>query len=311
MKLSEGTYRGIWKFAVLPTVALGMSIVPLNAQQEWLNTQHSFNLYDVNAGAVGDGQQNAIAIRARKQWTGIAGSPESFHSSYQRPFNDQKLTWGAQLFAERIGAHRSSSLEATLAYRLKLSKEQSLTFALEAGLMNYSFDVNRIESRDAMDQSLNRFQTNNWSPVFNSAVFWRATQSYAGFELTRLTRSRLAGDSDSRQSIHLKAILGHVFKLKEGMALRPSLLVRSSGGLYQFEVQSAVLIQSALWLGLGYRSEFGMIGYLEYQFSSRLRLGYSYDLPTGGPFASASSHELFLSFQWATKAGGVPSIRYF
>jgi hypothetical protein len=76
--------------------AMGISLSS-SAQQEWVFTQYSFNLYDVNAAAVGDGQQNSIALRARKQWTGIKGAPESIHASFQKPFE----TRNSELISQR------------------------------------------------------------------------------------------------------------------------------------------------------------------------------------------------------------------
>ncbi len=290
--------------------AMGISLSS-SAQQEWVFTQYSFNLYDVNAAAVGDGQQNSIALRARKQWTGIKGAPESIHASFQKPFETRNLSWGVQLFSEKLGAHQSTSIEGTGAYRLRINENQKLSFALEAGLVNYNFDPNRIEARDEGDATLAKFQTNNWSPLFNAAAYWRSKTTYAGLELSRLTSSKLAADAESRQSPQVKLILGNAFRLNNSMVIRPSALIRYSNTSLQWEGQAAVLLRSMLWLGMGYRSDFGLFGYAEVQFSSRLRLGYSYDLASSTPFQTGASHELFLGFQWATKSGGSSDIRYF
>jgi len=295
---------------LLFTLALTLPAM-INAQQEWVFTQYSFSLYDINAAAVGDGQQNALAFRARKQWTGISGAPESIHASFQKPLELGHLTWGIQLFSEKIGAHQSSSFEGTIAYRLKINEKQQLSFAIESGLMNYNFDPNRVEVRDEGDATLASFQSNNWSPLFNAAVFWRSKRSYAGVELSRLTQSKLVSNTGGVQASQIKGILGHAIPVSNSVVLRPSALLRYSNSQAQWEFQTAVLLHSSLWLGMGYRSNFGFLGYAEYQFSSRLRLGYSYDLASNTTFQTGGSHELFLSFQWATKSGNTSDLRYF
>lgn len=288
-----------------------MTSASVLGQQDWIHSQYSFSLYDVNAAAVGDGAQNALAFRYRQQWTGIDGAPSSVHASYQHPFASKSITWGTQLMNEEIGAHKSTSLQFTGAYRLKLNENSRLNFALEAGVINTVFDNNALNPEDVQDPLLAQFNQNDWSPQFNAALFWRNKKAILGVEANRLTQGKLLGESDSRQVLHLNAVAAYVFELKNRTLLKPSALVRHAGGQTQLEVQAAAFLFSSLWLGAGYRQDYGFLAMLEYQFSPRLRVGYSYDLANSLPGSLGATHEIFLGIQWAKKGNADPSIRYF
>lgn len=281
------------------------------AQQEWIHTQQAFSLYDVNAAAVGDGARQAIAIRYRNQWTGVEGAPESMQFSYQSPYSQRNIALGTQVFRESIGAHSNTSLQATVGYRLKLNTRSRIHFALEGGVLNMGFDQAKLIAQQVNDPSLSKPDQSNWSPILNAAIFWRNERMYAGMEANRLIESNTGVTENYRQSMHLNLIAGHVFKLGRAGILKPMAIIRMNEGSTQWEAQTAIFLNGQLWLGTGYRQHFGFLGFLEYQFSPRLRLGYSIDLPTEIEIAPGMTHELFLGIQWAHRNDRGPSIRYF
>ncbi len=59
------------------------------AQQDWLNTQYMFNLFDINSAYAGNHRTPSIALRHRSQWLGMEGCailaiPELSHAFMER-----------------------------------------------------------------------------------------------------------------------------------------------------------------------------------------------------------------------------------
>jgi len=57
--------------------------------------------------------------------------------------------------------------------------------------------------------------------------------------------------------------------------------------------------QEVTWLGLGYRTGDALIGMVEYNFTNKLRAGYSYDFTTSdlGTYNNGS-HEIMIAFDF-------------
>jgi type IX secretion system PorP/SprF family membrane protein len=284
----------------------------VRAQQEWLYTQHTFNLYDVNAAYAGDGEHGSAAFRYRNQWTGLNGAPKSMMASMHNQFKKQQLAWGMRLFREEIGAHRESDFNASLSYRIAFRASWRMSFAMRAGMGNQVFDISKLVPAEIEDPALLIRNQSKWSPQLAAAFLLRSDKLYVGAEFTRLLPSVYIDNSgNSRYFRHYYLNAGWLTELHPNWMLRSSFMLRGTENLYfQPELHLAALYAGKCWMGAGYRKDFGFVAYTELLLSPYFRIGYSFDMPTHA-IRPGNSHEIFAGIQFKRKGGRVPSIRYF
>ena len=93
---------------------------------------------------------------------------------------------------------------------------------------------------------------------------------------------------------------GHVFKLNEGLKLKPTTLLRYtvSAGL-QGDISTNVIFHDKLWLGASYRSNDALVAMLEILPKPQWRIGYSYDMGISSiERYHSGSHEMMLQYEF-------------
>lgn len=284
-----------------------------SAQQEWLFTQHSFNLYDVNAAYAGNYNGLATAIRYRDQWTGVDGAPTTQQASLHCPIQRDKFGIGLQVRNETIGARSQFSAKLGFSYKIKFAKSM-LSFGLQAGALQQALDVTQLNAKNENDIYLLGGNLNSTTPTADVALFFNTSRFYAGVQGTHIFQSDLAfvDGSEARNYYHLSAIAGRAFELNKKWVLKPFALVRMAENTSpQTEGFISVLYDKLVWVGVGYRQSFGLAAFTEWNITKRFRIGYSYDfLMNTLKTSQGGSHEFFIGYNFQFRKSA-PSIRYF
>lgn len=282
------------------------------AQQEWLYTQYIFNLYDVNGAFAGSYGELSMAARLRSQWVGIEGAPQSQSISLHMPLKDN-LGVGLRGLYEEIGLRSRIHVKGSFAYRLP-TETGKLSLGINAGIIAEQLNISDAVVRESGDPIVSG-DPSGVVPAFDASLFFQTRKFFTGVQLENLNASTVELYPGSSFSIsrHGQAIAGAAFPLGSRSAIRPSALIRwSDGGSKGLEANVAWFWNNALWLGAGYRLNFGMVAFAEYSITPRFRLGYSYDYATGQLAAFQSgSHEIFLGWNVALGDHSGRSIRYF
>lgn len=283
-----------------------------SAQQEWQYTQYIFNLYDVNGAFAGSYGELSTAARFRTQWVGIEGAPQSQAISIHMPLKDN-LGVGIRGLYEQIGLRSRINVKGSFAYRLP-TETGKLSLGLNAGIIAEQMDAGQATVREPGDPVVIG-NPSGAIAAFDASLFFQTKAFFAGVQLENLNASAVELYPGSSFSIsrHGQAIAGAAFPLSDRSALRPSALFRwSDGGSKGLEANLAWFWNNALWLGAGYRLNFGLLAFAEYSITPRFRLGYSYDYATGDLSTYQSgSHEIFLGWNVALGDNSGRSIRYF
>jgi type IX secretion system PorP/SprF family membrane protein len=275
------------------------------SQQQWQFSQYQFNLYDFNAAYAGAYNETSLGMRYRQMWSGFDGAPRSLHFSAHTPF-DQSLSGGVKVLSEEIGAHERLIIKASGAYAFKTSRGR-LAFALGGGVVQSTFLNEKLILRQNNDP-FNYGTASSSHVAFDASVLYTQNNLYAGLQVDNTN----AGGSNNLAK-HYTGAAGYVFKIGEEHALRPSVLGRyTEGAPFQGEAHVAFMWKNLLWLGAGYRFDYGFVATTELKITPNLRLGYSLDLATNDlQTFQNGSHELFLGFNFKLKSQKTPSIRFF
>ncbi|GEM_PF-577687 len=303
-------YRSL-QLAVLFSCVYSGSL-EIQAQQEWGYSQYFFNLYDINSAYAGNHGNPSIALRVRKQWPGISGSPSSQSFSLHKPLGKHPIGVGMKVFHESIGARNHWGFKLNAAYKLALEKG-TLSAGISAGLIHEALDLNQLNIRDSDDLVGDLSSWQSTVPNLDVSIFYNTTRFWLGAECSRVNRSKFnwADESLARLYYQISATSGIIYQIGKDDLFQISGLVRmSEGQIWQSEGNVAILWNDLFWLGSGYRFPYGPVFFAEWNISTQLRLGYSYDIGLGPrTIAMGPGHELFLGFN--IEGDQKKSIRFF
>lgn len=296
----------------LLAVLFYLNVHSVFAQQQWLNSQYMFNLYDVNIAYAGNHRTSSIAVRHRSQWIGVNGAPQSQWISWHSPLLRERLGMGVQVQRESIGLREQLMARSSCAYKVRTSKGL-LSFALAGAFFSQRAKVSEIVARDKQDELWDNGALQSSSFSIDAGFMYTSRRWFAGTEWQHLNRARLnwSDASLARWFVHGTMVAGYYVPLSKGHLLCFSALARyQEGSLWQAEMHGAFYWRNILQCGLGYRLDNGFTTFLQVQGNEHLRIGYSYDFPMGvGPSNHSGSHELFLGLTLGSSPS--PSIRYF
>ena len=255
----------------------------LFAQQDAQYSQYMFNQLALNPAYAGSRDVLATSLLYRDQWTGIKGAPTTASLCVQAPLRKNKIGLGAEIFSDKLGPKSISALLLSYAYRINLGKGK-LACGLRMGMYNYVFDWNKMDYKDKNDVYLVESQGKRDSKITGTGDFgtyYFSRTFYWGLGLTHLNQGKITdvsnSDSTARQAFHYFMPIGKAFEVGN-VVFNPSLLVK---GVFntppQIDLTMNVLLKERLWVGLSYRSKYGIVFLTQYQINEKMKAGYSFD----------------------------------
>ncbi len=275
----------------------------LVAQQDPQYSQYMFNQLALNPAYAGSREVFAVGLTARKQWTGIEGSPETDVFSIQSPLRKRRNGLGCEIFSEAIGPKKVGGLSASYAYRIPFLQGK-LALGLKAGFISYKYDWMAIHYKDQNEPYLLMWQTQGKQTAFDAqfGMYYYTKSFYWGLSLTHLTQAEITSGTDSLSPAHLAhhafMTVGKGFEVNENLVLNPSVYIKMvQGSPLGLDLNFNVQIKQKIWLGVSLRREYGFVVLTEFQLTEKLRFGYSYDIGLNkiGTIGKAS-HEIMLGY---------------
>ena len=271
-------------------------------QQHSLYSQYIFNLYSINPAYAGERNSVATALSYRTQWVGFEGAPKTAYFSAHSPIKNKNLAVGLWFQNDQVGAREHTSLHGSVSYKLRLSGNNRISFALSGGALNHRYNWSELDFPDGSDPVAFFNEASQWRPAFDFGVMYISTHGYAGLSLMNLTGADLASVDyiDARLEPSMNIIGGYVFKISEKVDLKPSTLVRiQTDGIWQFDANMSARFNNAFWLTATYRYQFGMVFSGHFYLNDHFHFGYSYDLTTNELLSQQSgTHEIFIGYDF-------------
>lgn len=286
------------------------------AQQQAQNSLYYFNPLNYNPAYAGS--RDALSINAihRIQWTGIDGAPQTTFLTVHSPIKDTQLSIGGDLTYDEIGVSKATSAYLDVSYYVQLNdKGHRLSFGLKGGINMFDAPLSELKSDNSGDP-LQYDIENKLRGNFGAGVYYYGTQHYLGLSsLTLLEASVLDNDDINalEQKRHYYLMGGYVFDINSSLKLKPSGLIKAvEGAPLEFDVELAGLIYDRLWIGVGYRHDESVRGYIAANITPQLKIGYNYDYIfndltkyTGG------THEFMIGYDFDFDKLRFKSPRYF
>ncbi len=278
----------------------------LLGQQDPQNSQFMFNELIFNPGYAGSKGGICVGASSRQQWVGFVGAPSTtvFQADAAiKPFN---ITSGAglSLSNDQLGFEKNLSITGTYAYRLDLGSG-TLGIGLSLGLFNKALDPKwEIPTSDyhtpaSGDPLIPENKQSYVAFDLGFGLFYSTEEFYVGISSTHLNQPVIRfSKGNPFLARHYYLTGGYVFRLPNPVfELLPSFFIQSDGKATQLTLNTNVLYNKKIWVGVSYRIGDALIGLVGLQLINGLRIGYSYDFPTSDLRKNTGgTHELMLKY---------------
>jgi type IX secretion system PorP/SprF family membrane protein len=296
-----------------------LAVVSVNktmAQQDPQYSQYMFNQMAINPAYAGSKEALSASAFIRSQWTGIDGAPKTETFSIHGPLKKKKVGLGFSAIADQIGPKRSIGVLGSYAYRIQI-KNGFLSFGLRAGVYQFVYNWDDIKYKDQADVYNTHNSTSKIVPTADAGLYYYTNTLYLGFSATHLYNGRLTSVSnqngdDAKLSPHLFFTIGKAWSLSDNLIFNPSLMVKAAKGAPStYDVNFSFLLKERIWLGLSYRSTYGIVAYAQFNITDKFKLGYSYDYGINKiGRAGGGSHEIMLGYDFNISKSKMVSPRY-
>jgi type IX secretion system PorP/SprF family membrane protein len=271
--------------------------------------QFYFNPYLFNPAFVGINGTSEANLVHRQQWTNFKDAPVTTGASLQFP-TSERVAIGLNIHTDKQVLLRNSNVMATFGYIIPIAKDQSLRFALSAGVGLNKLDLT-AEELNTHDPVIAKATGNNYYVDGNFGVVYNAKGLRLGFALTDLFNSN-AFNQESFNKFEFSNLRNRLFSASYrfnldpfgNVALEPYVLYRQTEDSNQdyWEAATLVYFKEKIWTGVSVNQHNGIALFLGADIKDKFRFGYSYEFPPfeSGSFA-ASSHELHLGIRFGKK----------
>lgn len=297
------------KILALSVVLVSLS---LNAQQTPHYSQYMINDYVMNP-AIGGKDNYFLGMSAnRYQWGGITDAPRTYNLSLHGPLKWDHMGIGGQLFTDIVGPTRRTGFYMSYAYHTPLKENLKLSFGVNAGILQFMVDGQKITLHDPGDLTLVNALQSVLVPDFSAGFYLYNDRFWVGGSCLQIQQNKLkffdySANTTSVMNRHFYFMAGYRHPLGEDFKLEATALGKLVSPVpFQFDAGVRAIYKDKVWVGGGYRhlDAFSMnIGFLWRD----LQLSYAYDFTTTnlGNY-STGTHELIIAVRF-NKNGVVKS----
>ncbi len=288
-------------FLVLITITLSGQLSPVS-------NQYVLNPLTINPAYAGSRGALNLAAFYRRQWVGIAGSPETMTFAADAPIFDSKLGVGLIVTNDKLGVTKETQFHSTYAYKINMGKG-NLSFGLGAGLITTNTAWSDLVVIDPGDDYYLINSRVFVVPDFSFGVFYSYQNIFAGLSVPKLlaykfdfnkNKYTLAFSPDQNYYL-LNA--GYFITLSSKMKILPSTLVSfSPGEKLLYDVNAHLNYMDRFWFGASYRNNRSLAALFQFAVNNQLKFAYTYDFDFGkiGRYSNGS-HEIMFRYEFKYK----------
>ena len=288
---------GIFFFIIINYQLL---IINCYAQQDAQYSMYMFNPLALNPAYAGSREALSSSLVYRDQWTGISGAPTTAVFTIQAPLTNKHMGLGLEILSDKLGPENTSAVLFSYAYRIRLGKGK-LSFGLRMGVYDYAFDWSKIDYKDQGDIYSAQASTSKITGSGDFGLYYYSRTFYWGLGMTHLNQGKISNvsstDSSARQTVHFFMPIGKSFEVGS-VVINPSLLFKGGGNIpTETDLNLNILLKEHLWLGVSWRSTYGLVFLTQYMINEKMRVGYSYDYGMNKiGVAGKGTHEIMIAY---------------
>jgi|WetSurMetagenome_2_1015567.scaffolds.fasta_scaffold96680_2 type IX secretion system PorP/SprF family membrane protein len=298
-------------------VIISLFSLSLSGQLTPVTNQYVLNPITINPSYAGSrGALNIMAFY-RRQWIGIAGSPETMTFSIDAPLSDEKIGIGLNIVNDKIGVTKETQFMSSYSYKIK-TRDGVLSFGLGAGIMTTNTAWSDLIVQDPGDENYLVDSRVFVVPDFNFGIYYSYKNYFAGFSIPKLLgytfnydKNQYSLKVDPGQYYYLLNT-GYLFTISKKVKVLPSALITySPGEKVLYDVNVHINYSDRLWVGASYRNNRSVAALLQFAVNNQLRIAYTYDFDIGelGRYSNGS-HEIMLRYEFRFKVEGATPLSF-
>jgi type IX secretion system PorP/SprF family membrane protein len=275
------------------------------AQQLPHYSQYMLNDYVLNP-AIGGKNDYWLGMSAnRYQWGGIVDAPRTYIMSLHGPLRFNHMGVGAQLFTDIVGPTRRTGFYLSYAYHAPLAENLKLSFGVNAGILQFMVDGQKINLHDPGDLLLTNSLQSVLMPDFSAGFLLHNERFWIGASCLQIAQNKIKffdymSNTTSVLNRHFYGMLGYRQPIGEDFMIEPSALLKFvHPAPFQFDIGLRVIYKEKIWIGGSYRHLDAFSGYIGFVLRENIQLGYAYDFTTTnlGNY-STGTHELVIGIRF-------------
>jgi type IX secretion system PorP/SprF family membrane protein len=291
--------------------------IGLMGQLTPVTNQYVLNPLTINPAYAGNRGALNIAAFYRRQWVGIAGSPETATLAADAPFLDSKLGLGLIISYDKIGVTKETQLHSTYAYKINMG-EGNLSLGLGAGIITTNTAWSDLVVLDPGDEHYLIDSRVFVVPEFSFGTYYSYKNYFAGFSVPKLlgykfdfNKNKFTLKLDPGQFYYLFNT-GYLFTLSPKFKFFPSTLVTfSPGEKLLYDINAHFSLFDRFWIGASYRNGRSLASLIQFAVNGQFRIAYTYDIDFGKLARySNGSHEIMLRFELRYKVDAVNPLKF-
>jgi type IX secretion system PorP/SprF family membrane protein len=299
--------------ALLVLMAFGMKT---QAQQEPQYSQYMFNQLSYNPAYAGSRDALSATMILRRQWLGFDGGPVTGNVNAHMPILNEKHGVGFNFSSDHLGLTNQTNFTLNYAYRIAVRKG-FFQAGLSGGILYYKTKFSQLVTTQ-IDPNIPS-DAATLRPRAGLGLYYYNPKFYVGVSTPNIINGKyyshnsVAGNLESKQSLHAFAMMGAILPLGKAVSLRPSAVVKyAAHSPLQVDANLTIFFAKTIGVGVGYRTTDALVFMLEYTSPRRFRMGYAYDM-TLSPLktTNSGSHELMIGLDIGWGKSNFLTPRYF
>jgi len=248
-----------------------------------------------NPAHAGSSNNLITHLIGRQQWVGMNNAPSSQIFNGHTYLDEVHGGVGATILNDKLGFENSFTLRLHYAYHLRISEKATFAAGTGLGFVHKSLNASKLIFEETGDENAAVSKESKFSPDFNLGFELNTAKLSVGVSSTHVDESVESADI-FKVTRHLFTYAKYNIKANEDVTIVPALLCRSTLFITQFEVNTNVIYQKKVWVGVSYRQQEAFVGLIGYYINEKLKVGYSYDYTPGNLKSySNGSHEIFVA----------------
>ena len=210
---------------------------------------------------------NNIFLLNRSQWVGVEGKPETILGTIDGLLQNGKVGYGALIYNDVVNILGKTGIFGTYSYKISLPKSSILSLGFSLGFEQNCILFDRVKAEVPMEITLidNASQKTNFDANFGVSYHIKGLNlGIAGFQL--FGNKNVIMNQETKESYsfrfvrHIVGTASYRIPIKPGIFfIDPLLTIRSGIGLKpQTDVSVIGNYKDKVWLGAGYRQQFGL-----------------------------------------------------
>ncbi len=315
---------------IVNSISLVLITGTVLAQQEYqfANTINNPFLLNPAAGGLTDVMQ--FEAGTRMQWLGYDGGPRTilFTGNSQISFKNKKVldefnvhdeklfsgptvttnktkhVVGGKVWNDAIGPFSKTSINASYAYHLPLTKTLNIGAGLGLGFSNFRLDPSKVVLHESDDNAYSQFLGNSSTQNMGDAqggIVVYGEKLFFGLSASQLFNNTVQFDNVSTESNfnrHYFMVAKYKLDLSDGFAIEPNAIVKMTSNVpVSYDLGARALLNNSSWFGVQYRSSSSLVFQVGTNLVKNLYFCYAYESSMGKLRTSSNgTHEFHIGY---------------